>query len=311
MKNRILIFHTDLKERYPIIYFGIIASFAYSIWAIFEEMSSTQHMYITNAIVYGVAFMLSLKGLKYKRGPSIATIVSGISGGLINALILYGLIHYDLTLIYPFVSFGSIIFIGLVYFFLNGSFNTRYRISFLFGIIIAFLGLVSCGIGLSGGFELIQLSQINFGSFILGISISLATGLWIFFAFYAVVKENYTPLAATTWVFFGSFSLSIILIIIDPPNFSQFNFSYSILYSIVAGIAMFFGELATYFGFKSVPGDNQRIQQTLTVFLSNSEVVPITIISALILNYYSIEGIIGTILVVIGLYLVNSNSAIE
>jgi len=58
-------------------------------------------------IAYGTALFLSLYGLRHRRGPSIAAVLSGLLASGINCLVLVLLARYDLALVYPFVSFGS------------------------------------------------------------------------------------------------------------------------------------------------------------------------------------------------------------
>ncbi|HEV7394965.1 MAG TPA: hypothetical protein VGN86_00530 [Pyrinomonadaceae bacterium] len=292
-------------RRHAALVFGGLASLFYGGWGFFDKLASPQSLYVTNLIVYGVAFAVSLIGLKEKRGPSLVAFIAGVCGGGINALVLYSLFRNKLVLVYPFVSFGTIFFIAFSFFFLEGKFITQSKLKLVAGIVIALFGLVMCGIGLSGGFAGIDWRRIDVESISVGLLIAILTGLWVFFAFVTVTKQGLPPLAATTWVFAGSFVLAIMIALTNLPDLIEYSFSKLTVYAILGGLCMFAGELSTYFAFRTTPADSQRLEQSITVFLSNSELLPILVLSVLFLKEYSVEGAIGAVLVLGGLVLLN------
>lgn len=68
---------------------------------------------------------------------------------------------------------------------------------------------------------------------------------------------------------------------------------------------MFSGELSTHYAFRATPEDSERLEQSITAFLSSSELIPIVILSVLFLKERTIEGITGAALVLGGILLLN------
>ena len=68
---------------------------------------------------------------------------------------------------------------------------------------------------------------------------------------------------------------------------------------------MFLGELSTHYAFRATPKDSQRLEQSLSAFLSNSELIPIVILSVIFLKERTLEGITGAALVLGGILLLN------
>jgi drug/metabolite transporter (DMT)-like permease len=294
-----------------VLLWGAVASLSYGLWGFLDKLASSENIYVTNLLLYGTAFAISLAGLRQRRGPSLVLILSGLSGGAINVLALIAMQRQHLVLVYPFVSFGSVVFLLLAFFVLRVQVRaTRPRV-FWGGVATTLAGLVICGLGLSGGIRAIDWNAIDQASIALGGLISLATGLWIFLAYYGLTRQNYSPLTATTWVFFGSFLLAVVLAALSPGALASFRSGPELLLPVVAGGAMFLGEYATYSALDTAPEQTSGLQQTLAVFLSNSELIPIILLSYLFLHERTVEGLIGSVVVLAGLLTINAVSSLE
>lgn len=284
---------------------GALASIFFGFWGFFNKLASGQSIYITNFIIYGIAFLIALPGLIRQQGKPVTGLLAGVSGGILNWLILFALTHHNLILIYPFVSFGTLVFIGLSFYFLGGNFSTHSTGMLTSGILLAFLGLVLCGIGISGGLVAVESAKVDIATIGLGILISLLTGFWNFFAFLTVTKKKVSPLSTTFWILSGSFLVSVVLLIIHANDLKNYAASKETLYSALSGFFLFFGSYSTFHAFRLVPGDTQRLEQTITVLLSNSEMLPILFLSILFLGERSMEGIVGAVLVLSGVVILH------
>jgi drug/metabolite transporter (DMT)-like permease len=303
-RDRAPIQRTSARRRSALV-FGALASLFFGFWGFFDKLASSQSLYVTNLIVYGVAFTISLVGLRERRSPSLFAFAAGVCGGGINILILYSLSRNKLVLVYPFVSFGSVFFVLFSFVFLGGKFVTRSKLNLFAGIVVALLGLALCGIGLSGGFAGIAWQRIDIESITIGMLIAFLSGLWVFFAFFTITKERVPPLAAATWVFAGSFALAICVALSNLRDLTNYHFSSLTMFAILGGLFMFSGELSTHYAFRATPEDSERLEQSITAFLSNSELIPIVILSVLFLKERTIEGITGAALVLGGILLLN------
>jgi hypothetical protein len=74
---------------------------------------------------------------------------------------------------------------------------------------------------------------------------------------------------------------------------------------------MFLGEFATYSALNTAPEHTNGLQQTLAVFLSNSELIPIILLSYLFLHERTVEGFVGSVVVLAGLLAINAVSSLE
>jgi hypothetical protein len=294
-----------------VLLWGAVASLSYGLWGFLDKLASSENIYVTNLLLYGTAFAISLPGVRRRRGPSLVLIFSGLSGGAINVLALIAMKRQHLVLVYPFVSFGSVVFLFLAFFLLRVQIRATRPQVFWGGVATTLAGLVICGLGLSGGIRAIDWNAIDRSSIALGGLISLATGLWIFLAYYGLTRQNYSPLPATTWVFFGSFLLAVLLVALNPGALASFRFEPALLLPIVAGCAMYLGEFATYSALNTAPEQNNGLQQTLAVFLSNSELIPIILLSYLFLHERTVEGFVGSVVVLAGLLAINTVSSLK
>jgi drug/metabolite transporter (DMT)-like permease len=299
-----------LSAQQKVLVWGAIASLSYGFWGFLDKLVSAENVYVNNLLLYGTAFAISLAGLR-RRGPSLALVLSGLSGGAINVLALVALQRQHLVLVYPFVSFGSVVFLCLAFFLQRVQVRAERPRVFWSGVGATLAGLVVCGLGLSGGIGNIDWGSMDMAAIALGGLISLATGLWIFLAYYGLTRQKYEPLPATTWVFFGSFLLAVVLASINPGSFASFQFTPAVLLAVLAGVAMYLGEFATYSAIRIVPEQTQGLQQTLAVFLSNSELIPIIVLSYLFLHERTVEGFVGSVIVLGGLLAINAASTIE
>lgn len=282
---------------------GCLASASYGMWGFLEKLAAPLGPVLTNIVVYGVAFAISLIGLRRPRRPTSAALIAGLLGGGINIVILYCLLSQRLMLVYPFVSSGTVVFLLLARLFLPGEFVTEHRLLFALGIFLSILGLIVAGIAMSP----MDTKPVTpaLGGPALGAIISLLTGGWMYFAFVAVAKQQVPPLLATTWVFLGSFLAALVPLAWQRPSAAELWTSQVTGNAALAGVFMFIGEYCTYRAFAQAPADSQRVEQTLTVLLANSELVPIIVLSLVFLKEYSLPAILGAGLVLAGLTMLN------
>jgi drug/metabolite transporter (DMT)-like permease len=267
--DRASIRRTSPPQRSALV-FGALASLFFGFWGFFDKLASLQSLYVTNLVVYGVAFTISLLGIRERRRPSWFAIAAGVCGGGINILVLYSLSRNKLVLVYPFVSFGAVFFVLFSFLFLGGKFVTGSKLKLVAGIIVALLGLVLCGIGLSGGFTGIAWQKIDVESISIGVLIAILSGLWVFLVFFTISKKEVPPLAAATWVFAGSFGLAICVALSNLRDFTNYHFSELTMFAILGGLFIYLGEICTHYAFRATPGDSQRLDQSITALAVSS-----------------------------------------
>jgi drug/metabolite transporter (DMT)-like permease len=295
-----------MAARHAIILLGIAASVSYSLWAVLEKVATPQTPAVINLIVYGTAFVFSLAGLRSFRPPTASALVAGFAGGAINGIVLVMLQRHALALVFPFVSGGSVCFIALSFLLIDERLEVRSQPRFWVGVLTTILGLVTCGMVIGGGFHQVVSAVTDIAALCLAALISILTGIWLLFAFVTISRHKYRPLIATTWVFFGSFTVSIIIALLTSAAPRRPILGATSGAAVLAGMFMFVGELATYYGFASATAPTNRAEHILTGLLANSELLPVLLVSIFIFKDVSPTAIIGCVLVLIGIGVLNS-----
>jgi hypothetical protein len=281
--------------------FGVLSSLGYGFWAFFDKLSISQSPFIANFIVYGTALALAAAiPVKLRGGPTITIITSGIFGGIINLLVLIALVDHLLIAVYPFVAAGTLIHFAITYLVRRPAYKRVQLYGVSAGIALAFIGLSISGLALDyNGFSSPDVSLL-----VICIFITIASGLWIYFASRAIIDENSDPRTVGFWSLLSSFAVSAVgMALMSRTN--EFLPSLDLLFPFLAGVFEFIGLFFACYAFSAIR-DNPSVARSSTVaILANSEIVPIVFLSFIVLGEFHVGGFIGIAILAIGLFLLN------
>jgi len=169
---------------------------------------------------------------------------------------------------------------------------------------LAVIGILISGLAYSSGQGVG--SSLSGGVLVLvGILITISTGLWIYFAGHAIIDEKCSPVIAGFWILFASFGVSAVGLLIDLPSLAAIQLSPNQLYPVGAGILIFVGEMFSHFAFGGIRDNPSVARSSIVAVLSNSEIVPVVLLSLFVLKEYDLLAILGIALLAIGLLVLN------
>jgi uncharacterized membrane protein len=292
-----------LKDSRWLVY-GILSSVGYGVWAFFDKLSAFQSPFLNNFIIYGTAFVIVLTLVRPRQLPPISALISGVFGGVINLLALMALQSRQLLTVYPFVAAGGLVYFAIVYLSKRPAYSRLQSLGVVSGGILAVIGILISGLAYSSDYG-IGIGPSGSVLLLVGILITISTGLWIYFAGHAITEEKCDPLIAGFWILLASFGVSALGLLLDLPSSVAIELSPDQLYPVAAGVLIFIGEMFAYYAFGGIR-DNPSVARSSTVaVLSNSEIVPVVLLSLLVLKEYDLLAIIGIVLLAIGLFVLN------
>jgi uncharacterized membrane protein len=284
--------------------FAILSSLAYGIWAFFDKLSSFQSPFLNNFIIYGTAFVIVLIMVRPHHLPPISALLSGVFGGIINLLALMALQSRLLLTVYPFVAAGGLVYFAITYLVKRPAYGRLQSFGVVSGGTLAVIGILVSGLAYSSDYGA-GFSPSESILMLVGILITISTGLWIYFAGHAITEERCDPLIAGFWILLASFCVSALGLMVDFHSLAAIEVSPVQLYPVAAGILIFAGEMFSYYAFGGIR-DNPSVARSSTVaVLSNSEIVPVVLLSLFILKEYDLLAILGIVLLAIGLIILN------
>jgi hypothetical protein len=284
--------------------FAVLSSLGYGIWAFFDKLSSFQSPFLSNFIVYGTAFVIVFIMVRPRHPPPVSALVSGVFGGIINLLVLIALQNRLLLTVYPFVAAGGLVYFAVTYVTRRPTYGRLQSLGVVSGGALAVIGLLTSGLAYSSDHGA---GYTNSGSVLtlVGILITISTGLWIYFAGHAIIDEKCAPLIAGFWILLASFGVSALGLLADLPSLLAIELSPVQLYPVAAGVLIFAGEILSYYAFGGIR-DNPTVARSSTVaVLSNSEIVPVVLLSLFVLREYDILALLGIVVLAVGLLILN------
>jgi len=284
--------------------FAVLSSLGYGIWAFFDKLSSFQSPFLNNFIIYGTAFFVVLILVRPRHRPPVSALVSGAFGGVINLLVLIALQSRLLLTVYPFVAAGGLVYFAVTYATTRPAYGRLQSLGVLSGGAVAVVGLLisalayssdsAAGHDLSGG----ELSLV-------GVLITISTGLWIYFAGHAIIDERCEPLIAGFWILLASFSVSALGLLADLHSLAAIELSSAQLYPVGAGVLILAGEMFSYYAFGGIRDSPTFARSSTVAVLSNSEIVPVVLLSLFVLGEYDLLALLGIVVLAVGLLILN------
>src|SRR3989344_5417053 len=134
-----------------------------------------------------------------------------------------------------------------------------------------------------------------------------AFSLWTYFTYKSVAKERVNSATYSFWTILGSFIAAIITILVFSPGvFGQLGSltKSGYIYPIFGGIFVAFGAYCTYSAFKTTT-TKTKLQEAIVAILANAELVPLAVLSYFVLGEKVVEGFVGTIILLLGLFLIH------
>jgi len=290
---------------------AILATLSFGFFGLFDKLSTFQDPVMSNFIIYFTTVVGGLVLVLIRRKKIVFSkeaYLSGLFAGIAGLAILYALVSNFVIIVFPFVSFSSIIFFFIILFSEKPKLSINQKVLVAAGIIISIIGLLIASTSTTGGFySFINNFRVDLNFFLLGLLISIGCGLWSFFSFVAVKKKNVEILNTNFWVLAGCLTTALIAFIIIDVLISSiiFNFEdFRNIFPILSGLSIVSGSILTLKAYKITTGKS-KIQETIVAILTNAEIIPLIFLSYFILNEFTIEGFIGAFTVFIGLSILN------
>ena len=142
---------------------------------------------------------------------------------------------------------------------------------------------------------------------------AFGSAIWTYFIYLSAVKEktdefSYTISYSSAALFTGL----VITEILRPITFSEVVglTSFGYIYPLLGASALAIGVALSFKAFQKTT-TKTRIQDAIIAVMANGEVIPLMLISYLILGEWSIEGFVGSIIVLAGLSLIYYSETIK
>lgn len=290
---------------------AILATISFGFFGLFDKLSTFQDPVMSNFIIYFITVVVGLVLVLIKRKKIIFSkeaYLSGLFAGIAGLAILYALVSNFVIIVFPFVSFSSVIFFFIIMLSEKPKLSINQKMLVAIGIIISIIGLIVASTSTIGGFySFINNFRIDPNFFLLGLLISVGCGLWSFFSFVAVKKKNVEVLNTNFWVLAGCFTTALIAFVITGVSISSiiFNFEdFRNIFPVFSGLSIVSGSVFALKAYKITSGKS-KIQETVVAILTNAEIIPLIFLSYFILNEFTIEGFVGAFIVFIGLSILN------
>jgi len=290
---------------------AILATLSFGFFGLFDKLSTFQDPVLSNFIIYLTTVVSGLVLVLIRRKKIIFSkeaYISGLFAGVAGLSILYALLSNFVIIVFPFVSFSSVIFFFIIMFSEKPKLSINQKVLVSTGIIISVIGLFVASTSTVGGlYSFLNSFRIDSNFFLLGLLISVGCGLWSFFSFVAVKKKNAEIINANFWVLAGCFTTALIAFAIIGISISPSIFNFQDvrnIFPIFSGLAIFSGSVFTLKAYKITTGKS-RIQETVVAILTNAEILPLIFLSYFILNEFTVEGFVGAFTVFIGLLILN------
>ncbi len=287
---------------------AVLATLFLGFFGLFDKLSTFQDPVISNfiisftgTVVFLILIFVSRKRLIFSK----EAFLSGIFAGVAGLTLLYSLVSNFVLVVFPFVSFASVVFFFIILFFEKPKLSNYQKMLVATGIIISVLGLLIASTATSGGISsFLNNLALNPRFFILGSLISVGYGLWSFFSYLAIKKKNAENLNVNFWIVTGSLAIAVIAFVIigvsSPINFNDLRN----VFPVFAALSIVGGVIFGLSAYKAASGKS-KIQETIVAILTNAEIIPLIFLSYFILNEFTFEGIVGSFIVFIGLSILN------
>jgi len=295
--------------------FGIFSTLMFGFWTFFAKLSSFEGPFISNFLIYLSSLIITVFILLIKRKKikfSRYAVFAGLIAGLQGTMLLYSFSKNQLILVLPFISFASVVFFLLIYFKEKPKYKIIQKILVIAGLFLSTVGILVVATGTVGFFTFIHQLSLDITYLSLGLAIMIATSAITYFAY----RASQTEITGNDYAFWNLsaslFFATVIMIFASPTSFSQilsFNLL-GYLYPAVSGICVTFGILFYFAAFQSTTSKS-KIQETVVGILLNSELIPVTFLSYFILGERVTEGFIGSMILLIGLIILNYSDVLK
>lgn len=289
---------------------AVLATLFLGFFGLFDKLSTFQNPIISNfiisftgTIVFLILIIISRKKLIFSKEAFVAGIFAGVAG----LTLLYALVSNFVLAVFPFVSFASVVFFFIIIFFEKPKLSDYQKVLVATGIILSILGLLVASTAASGGISaFLKNLALNPELFFFGFLISVGYGLWSFFQYVAIKKKNAENLNVNFWIVLGSLVIpAIVFVIVNAYSPIIFNLDdIRNIFPVFAALSIVGGVVLGLSAYKDTTGKS-KIQETIVAILTNAEIIPLIFLSYFILNEFTVEGIVGSFVVFIGLSILN------
>jgi hypothetical protein len=288
---------------------SLMAMFSFGFLGLFNKLSTFQDPALSNTIIYAVPFACALVIAVAKRSKlsfSKESFVAGIFAGLANLIVICMLVSNFVMSVYPFVSLSSVVFFLIIMLTERPTFSKRQKMLVLLGILMSVLGLFIASTSTAGGIaSFMSTLQLSLVFLLLGLSLSVSGSLQSFFSYIAMKKKNIDIVNSNVWVLLGALAMSLVSIALLGSFESFAGMDSRTLYPVAAGFSMLSGYYFILIAFKMTTG-RLKIQETVVSILTNSEIIPLIFLSYFVLGEFTLEGIVGSVIVFAGISILNS-----
>ena len=291
------------------LWYGIAAAVFFGFWGLFDKLSAFQDIFASNFILYSAAFAVAILFVLFAGRIKFSkySLLSGIFAGIGNFFVLYALVKNFVILVFPFVSLSAAAFFLIVYFTEKPRYTNKQKIFASFGLFLSFLGIFVVASGSVGFFNFIRQLTLDSNYIAPAVIFMFAFSLWTYFTYKSVAKERVNSATYSFWTILGSFIAAIITILVFSPGvFGQLGSLTKLgyIYPALGGIFVAFGAYCTYSAFKTTT-TKTKLQEAIVAILANAELVPLAVLSYFVLGEKVVEGFVGTIILLLGLFLIH------
>ena len=295
------------------LFVGVLSTIFFAFYGLFGKLSAFQHPLVTNLIIYTTAatcgiliVLITKRGLLFSKEGFL----SGITSNIASMTMLYTLASNQVLVVFSFVSFASVIFFLTIVVFEKPRLSSRQKSVATVGILVAVLGLVLASTSTAGGINyLLNNSALNWHFLVIAPVMPIGYGLWAYFSFVAIKKENTDVTTVCLNYSLTSFVVAAIAYLLFGLSFPLPFFSQlTDCYPIIAGLFVTGGVALTLKSYQLTSGES-RIEETMVAILANAEIVPLIFLSYFILREITMESLAGALTVFIGLSILNSARA--
>jgi len=290
---------------------GLLGLLFYGAFGVANKYASGIDSYAANLLVqttFMIGALLVLVIARKKLRWSGDALLAGLLGSIGTWIVLVALAKNQLIVVYPFVALSSIVFIAANTIVYKARYAGRKLAFLLAGLCLSCIGVFFAAVGGSGGFTSFLTTMRLDAVFLLeGIGVMVAWGLLAFFWMRARVVRSFDEYTTLFWSGIGSLGVAVAMLAWHPEGLTQLHLQAA---PIIGGAALVVASLFMLKAF-GMTKTTSSIKNVVLSFLTNGEIIPVTIFALVVLREYSLEGIVGVCVSVVGVLLLSVADAAQ
>lgn len=276
--------------------FGVLAAITFAFLDLFEKLSSFQDPFYSGIIIFAVSTALFVPfalRLKNEKINVYYFLLSGVFSGIGNLFILYTLLNNFLIVVAPFIPAAGMVFFAELYIIERPKYSTQKLLLAIAGLILTVVGSFFIATTAEGLSPSMAFSTFSVEYLIPVIIIVVALGNVAYF-FYRGTRGVKQPFVGSMLYCFSALLTVVAGTLILQPTLllsigklSELGY----LYPILGGTALFFGTFLGFLGFNAA-GHENKMKETITTILYNSDILPLIPLTYFILGENIIDGVL-------------------